>query len=191
MVNEIESILRILIENTGAKWSIRKLSMLREINYKSAYNAVVALEKQGVVSLQKLGNMTLCSFNGKFNPLVFKVEYERRNDLIKNKDFKIICSRLEEIKSPFIALLFGSWAKKTATKNSDIDILFVTDEKIGKEIKHAVSLIPLKIHPTIVSYDGFIEMADSRQFSVVTEAIKNNIILNGIESYYGFLKNAR
>jgi len=191
MVNEIENILRILIENTGEKWSIRKLSKLRKINYKSAYNAVMALEKQGVVSLQKLGNMTLCSFNGKFNPFVFKIEYERRNDLLKDKNFKVIYSRLDEIKSPFIALLFGSWAKKTATKNSDIDILFIADDKIGKEVKQTISLIPLKIHPTIVSYEEFIEMANSRQFSVVTEAIKNNVILNGIESYYGFLKNAR
>lgn len=188
MVNEIENILQILIENSWERLNIRKLSILRKINYKSAYNAIMALEKQGVIGLQRLGNTTICSFNKKFNPLVFKVEYERRNDLLKDKNFKVINSRLDEIKSPFIALLFGSWVKKTATKNSDIDILFIADEKAEKEIKQAISLIPLKIHPTIINYSGFIEMANSRKFSVVTEAIKNNIILKGIEEYYHLLK---
>jgi len=192
MVNEIKNILRILIENRQENWNIRKLSKIRKINYKSAYNAIMALEKQGAIRLQSLGNTTICSFSNKFSPLVFEAEYERRNDLIKDKNFKIIYSRLNELKYPFVSLLFGSWAKKTASKNSDIDILFiVSDEKTEKELRHEISLIPLEIHATFVNYKDFINMANSREFSVVTEAIKKNIILTGIEEYYRILEYVR
>jgi predicted nucleotidyltransferase len=152
----------------------------------------MALEKQGIVNLNSLGNTTLCSFNNKFNALVFEAEYERKSDLIKDKNFKIICNRLNELKSPFISLLFGSWAKKTQTKHSDIDMLFiVAEEKIEKELRQAISLIPLEIHPTFVNYKDFVSMANSKDFSVVTEAIKNNIILIGIEEYYRLMEHVK
>ena len=49
--------------------------------------------------------------------------------------------------------------------------------------------MPEKIHLTNVNYGNFINMAKSKEFTVVSEAIKNNIILNGIEEYYRLLKN--
>lgn len=188
MVNETFSILRILIENQDNKFSIRRLSQLRKINYKSAYQAIMKLEKEGIANLERFGNIINCSFNRKFNPLVFAVEYERRNDLFKNKNFLILNNRLSELKFPFIALLFGSHAKRTANKHSDIDILAIGEDE--KEIKFTLSLLPDKIHLTNVTYEEFIHMAKSREFSVVSEAIKNNIILVGIEEYYRLLSNA-
>ena len=117
-----------------------------------------------------------------------KREYSRRKELLKNKDFLIISNRLMELKFPFIALLFGSYAKKASNKHSDIDILTIGGDE--KEIKTAISLLPDKIHLTAISYEEFINMAKSREFTVVSEAIKNNIILIGIEEYYNLLKNA-
>jgi len=51
--------------------------------------------------------------------------------------------------------------------------------------------LPDKIHLTTVSYNDFINMSKSKGFSVVSEAVKNNIILLGIEEYYRLLSNAR
>ena len=46
---EIKNILKLLIENQDKKFTIRKISKLRKINYKSAYNAIQKLEKQGII----------------------------------------------------------------------------------------------------------------------------------------------
>ena len=188
MANEIEEILKILIENQEEKFSIRKLSMLRKINYKSAHNAIIKLEKGGAIKLEKFGNTINCSFNKKFDPLVFKVEYERRENLLKNKDFKILYSKLNKLKFPFIALLFGSRVKKY-NRHSDIDLLILSEREIG--IEQTISLMPLKIHLTNISPREFLNMAKSKEFSVVSEAIKKNIILIGIEDYYRLLEDAR
>ncbi|MBM4241617.1 MAG: nucleotidyltransferase, partial [Euryarchaeota archaeon] len=49
----------------------------------------------------------------------------------------------------------------------------------------------LEIHLTFFTYEEFLSMAQSREFSVVLEAIKNNIILVGIEDYYRLMENVR
>ena len=188
MANEIDNILKILIENRKEKCSIRKLSKLRRINYKSAYNAIMKLRDEGIINLEKFGNTTSCSFNLKFNPRVFNAEYERKTSLLKSKNFEIIHSRLNEIPRQFIVLLFGSYAKRTYDKHSDIDLLIIGRDL--KEVEEAVTLIPLKIHLTLISENEFLDMAKSREFSVVSEAMEKNIILLGIENYYRLLENA-
>ena len=187
MVNEFFSILKLLIENQGEIFSIRKISQLRKINYKSAYNVMIKLKIEGLVDFQRVGNATNCSFSKNFNSSVFNVEYERRNELIKNSNFRVIYESLNKISFPFIVLLFGSHAKKTATKHSDIDLMIISDNP--KKIHEATSLIPLKIQAIPLTPQEFCSMAKSREFSVVSEAIKKNIIIIGIEDYYRLLEN--
>ena len=187
MVNEFFSILKLLIENQGEIFSIRKISQLRKINYKSAYNVMIKLKIEGLVDFQRVGNAINCSFSKNFNSSVFNVEYERRNELIKNSNFRVIYESLNKISFPFIVLLFGSHAKKTATKHSDIDLMIISDNP--KKIHEAISLIPLKIQAIPLTPQEFFSMAKSREFSVVSEAIKKNIIIIGIEDYYRLLEN--
>ncbi|MBW2989156.1 nucleotidyltransferase domain-containing protein [Candidatus Woesearchaeota archaeon] len=189
MVNEKINILKLLIENQENKLSIRKISKLRRINYKSAYNAIEKLEKEGIISVEKTGNMSICSFNQNFNVSVFEAEYQRREELFKNKGLLVVQKDLSELEFPFILLLFGSYARGTQRKHSDIDLLSIGGDQ--KKIKSEISKFPLNIHLTSISYDDFITMAKSREFTVVSEALKNNIILVGIGEYYRLLKNVR
>ena len=183
-------ILKLLIENKEEIYSIRKIALIRKINYKSAYNALKTLEKEEIVELKKAGNTRLCSFNNKFNETTFIAEYSRRENLFKKREFPIIHDSLSNLEFPFIILLFGSYAKGTETKHSDIDLLLISDEEHFKRVEEKIDLFPQDIHLTPVSYESFIRMAKSKEFSVVNEAIKNNIILIGIEEYYRLLKNA-
>lgn len=187
MANELTQILIFLIDNNGSKFSIRQLSIIRGINYKSAYNVILKLKEGGSVTLEKLGNTTLCSFSGKLSPQVFTAEFMRRAKLLKNPNFKVLYSKLNNINLPFIALLFGSFAKKEAGKFSDIDILVISEE--AKAVEQAISLLPLNIHLTAIKTSEFLEMAKSREFTVVSEAIKRNILLVGIEDYYRLMEN--
>jgi len=191
MANEKTEILKLLIGNREESFSIRKISLLRKINYKSAYISLKALEKDGIVDLKRIGNTIVCKFNDKFNDLVFRAEYLRREDLFKNKNFLIIHNRLAELKFPFILLMFGSYAKGTQTKHSDIDLLLIINKENFGAVKNQISILPLNTHLTNVSYESFIRMATSKEFSVVSEALKKNIILIGIEEYYRLLKNAK
>ena len=181
-------ILKHLIGNSGQKLSIRKLSQMAEMDYKSAYNAVGSLKSQGIINARKIGNTTLCSFNYRLNSLVFEAERDRMRDILKNKNLMVIRNHLIELNFPLVVLLFGSYAKKTNTQHSDIDLLVISENP--SEIDQELSLIPLKIHLTQVTYKEFMMSLKSREFNVVEEAIRHNIILVGIEEYYRLLENA-
>ena len=181
-------ILKLLISNREEKFTIKKIAERAKINYRIAYEKVLYLEKEGLVKVVKIGNTKVCEFTNKFDKSVFEAEYERRGNLLKNKDFLVLYKRLFELQFPFIALLFGSRAREKANKHSDIDLLTIGGDE--KEIRSIISLWPEKIHLTLVAYKDFIHMSKSREFTVVGEAIKNNIILVGIEEYYRLMSNA-
>ncbi len=187
-MNSDIKILSLLLNNKEERFTIKKIAETIKINYRIAYEQAMKLEKEGLIKITRTGNSNLCEFTSKFDSKIFAAEYSRRKGLFKNKDFLIIHNRLSELKFPFIALLFGSHARGIADKHSDIDILTIGGDE--KEIKATISLLPDKIHLTAVSYESFINMAKSREFTVVSEAIKNNIILIGIEEYYRLLPNA-
>jgi len=189
MVNEKLSILKLLIENQDKNFSIRQISKIRDINYKSAYNSLQKLKEEGIVNLIRIGNTLNCKFNLKFNESVFLAEYNRKEDLLKNKNFKVICRDLNQLPFSFIALLFGSYAKKEQGGHSDIDFLVIGGDE--DKIQNMFSLYPLKIHLTWLDHKDFISMLKSKEFTVVSEAIKKNVILIGTEEYYRLLEHAR
>ncbi len=181
-------LLQFFLSKKEEKFTIKKIAEALNFNYRIAYDRIMELEKEGLVKITKVGQSNWCELNHKFDYRIFEAEYLRRRRIFKNKNFLIIHNHLAELKFPFIALLFGSYAKGTANKHSDLDILTIGGDE--KEIQAALSILPDKIHLTAINYENFIHMAKSKEFTVVSEAIKNNIILVGIEEYYRLLKNA-
>lgn len=181
-------ILKLLLEKKEERFTIKKIAETLKINYRITYEQTMELEKDGLLKITRIGNAKICEFTERFNQNIFEAEYARRKELFKNKDFLIIHNRLAELKFPFIALLFGSYAKGTASRHSDIDIAIIGGDE--KEIRATISLLPDKIHLTILTYKNFIHMAKSKEFTVVSEILKNNVILIGIEEYYRLLSNA-
>ncbi len=189
MDNEQLNILQLLIEHQEEQFSIRQISIKRNINYKSAYQAVQKLHKNEIISLVRYGNTINCQFNRNFNETVFEVEYYRLQELLKNKNFQVMYTRFTKINTQFILLLFGSYAKNKQTKKSDIDLLLISD--MPEEIKTQIDLLPLPIHLTHITYADFQTMLKSKEFTVVSEAMNKNIILFGIEDYYRMIHNAQ
>lgn len=181
-------ILKLLISNKEKDFTIKKIAEALKINYRIAYEQVGALEKEQLLRITRVGFSKICTFTGNFNSKVYEAESARQESLCSDKNFLVLRNRLAKLNFAFTALLFGSHAKGTETKHSDIDILAIGGEE--KEIKAALSLLPDKIHTTCVTYGGFIQMAKSKEFSVLSEALKSNVILIGIEEYYRLLHNA-
>lgn len=190
MDNALVRILRVLIEGSGEAMSIRKASRLGKMDYKTAYTGIGRLEKEGLVRLEKLGNTTNCRLVRKPGPLVFWAEYGRRKDALKDRNIGVLQQKLGGLPFPLVALLFGSYARMAAGKGSDIDLLVVCEEGRNRGVEAAVSVLPLKVHLTLLTPEQFVKMAMSREFSVVSEATKLNVILVGIEDYYRLVERA-
>ncbi len=184
-------ILRFLIENKEKAFSMYGLSKILKIDYKLIYINIKKLQSEGSINVEDLKSQKRCSFDNILNEDVFIVESERRADFLKKKEFKAIYDYLKKINRQFMALLFGSHVRGTANKHSDIDILLISSSDDAKKIEEKLSILPFKIHLTIISYESFMNMLKSKEPSVVSEALKNNIILMGIEDYYRLIQNAK
>jgi len=191
MKNNKQEIIIKLIETIEERPTIRQLSQETGIRYTNVHNIVKKLEKEDLISLEKVGNAYKCSINKKVHPLIFDAEFRRKENLIGGNDFKILMVKLNALPFSFITLVFGSHAQGTASRGSDIDLMVIGESNREKEIERVVSIFPLEIHLIFFTYEEFLSMAQSREFSVVLEAIKSNIILVGIEDYYRLMENVR
>ncbi len=185
------SILRMLIENPDKDYTIRQISLKRNINYKSAYYAVMKLKNEGIVDIKFLGNSSIVRFNFNFNESVFIVENWRKKDFLKNKNFLVLYKRIKEIENPFfISIVFGSFANKTSTRGSDVDICTISNENL-EELETIFNTTPLNIHHVKFTSDEFLKMLKTNEFNVSKEIVKNKIILKGVEEFYELINHAK
>ncbi|MBW2981691.1 hypothetical protein KY343_02315 [Candidatus Woesearchaeota archaeon] len=184
-------IVKLFIEEKQSK-TIREIAKKIKADYRITYIAVQRLLNKKVLLSNTVGKSTLCELNSFYYGIdIYEAENERKSNLLKNKNIKQLYKEImKKLKSSqFIFLIFGSYTKKPS-KSSDIDMMFISNEKnLEEDISNILSLLPLKTHALVFTEEEFIRMKDSKKSNVVKEAIENNIILYGIENYYR-LKNA-
>ena len=143
--------------------------------------------KDLIISNKTKGN-TFYKINNK-NLQIFSVfsyfDYKRFNEL-DNTRKRAISEFIENLKiKPLIILVFGSTAKKTYTKKSDIDILLIynkkeeEDKKLKKDIE---STTGMNIQPFIIDYDYFKEQLLKKEDNLIIHAVKTGFVVLG--SYY-------
>ena len=126
-------------------------------------------------------------------PAIYCIEYSRFEKLPAKvkasvKDF------LKELKEkPIIAALFGSYAKNSYTKDSDIDILLVFQKICNtKGIEGTAKLVSMRtntlISPVYLDYDSFKEAFHDSTKEFFKNLKKDKILLTGIE-WWRELKN--
>ena len=179
------NLLAFLLNNKEEQFTINQLAKALNINYRIAHTQIKNLEQEGLIKTKRVGQALLCSLTNNYNKNIYLAEDKRRSKLLKDSTIKQIHLRYTKAKQPYILLLFGSRAKQEHTKHSDIDLLAITQQP--EEIEEITKLIPKNIHLTTTTYEEFLKMKQSKQLTVVSEAINNNIILVGIEEYYRLL----
>ena len=143
--------------------------------------------KSLIISKKTKGN-TFYRINNK-NPLIFPIfsyfDLKRFSELDDTRK-RAILEFISNLKvKPLIALIFGSTAKKSYTKESDIDILLVFNKKEeeDKKLKRDIeSLTGMNIQTFIIDYDYFKEQLLKKEDNVIIHAVKTGFVIIG--SYY-------
>jgi len=193
MRSKESTIIKFLIENKNEELNINSISKSLKMDYKNVYSIIKRLEMVSLIKIETFGQSSRVKLNTMVHPLIFEAEFERRKEILKNKNLAVMLSSFKRaIKSRlYVLLLFGSYAKKTQTKSSDIDLMFICpdglEDSFEKDIIRTVHSIPLPLHPLVFSESQFIGMTNAKEPNVGQEALKNNIILYGIEQYYGLI----
>ena len=185
-------IVELFIEEKISK-TIREISKAIKSDYRITHTATQRLIKKNILLSRVVGKSILCELNESYyGKEIYNVEDKRRYRLLENKNLNLMYKEImTKVKSNlFVFMIFGSYAKWKSTKSSDIDIMFISnDTNFEEKIHNITSLFPINTHVLVFTEEEFIRMKDSKKSNVIKEAIKNNIILYGIENYYR-LKNA-
>ena len=207
-----ETVLKIvglLRKNLGKEFTILEISKLLKIGYRPAYNHIAELEKIKAITTKKVGSAKQCSINfenAQSLHFLQEVDLARTEELYKsNQKLKAI---LEEIipkitnkitSSLHSIILFGSHAKGTAIKSSDIDLLFIVSNIKDKSVRNTLEREcasyqyshNVKISPLITNMEEFKKMLKSKEMNVGKEIVKNHIIFKGYEQFYNCIVLAR
>lgn len=186
-----EQILKLLLDKSEEKYSIRGIAKALNKSYTLTYNNVQELLKTGILETRSIPPAQIISLN-EHTPteIVIEIEMKITQDFLKKHSWIELYAKdiLNATESHFfIMLVFGSYAKGTQTKNSDIDILIIapTKKEIKKLEQAAQQYTKARKNIVIVDTANFEEMIKNpKVLNVGNEAKKHHILLYGVEQYY-------
>src|SRR3989344_110761 len=146
-------------------------------------------ENKLIISIKKIGN-TFYKLNSK-NPQIYSIlsyfDYKILNKLPSERK-RAILELLDKIKvNPLIAVIFGSTAKGTFEKNSDIDTLLIFNKKENKNLKlreDIEAITGVKIQTFIIDFEYFKEQVLKQEDKVIIHAIKTGFVVSWHDKFY-------
>ena len=182
--------------------TILDISKKLKIGYRPAYMHIESMEKEEIIKIDKVGSSKQCSLNlenVKARHLLAEVDIARKEKLYqKNPKLKsVIEGLISKVTEKFISeihsiALFGSYAKETATKQSDIDLLFIVSDIKDKNLREAIERESasyqyshnMKISPLITDIAEFQKMLKAKESNVGKETREYGISLYGHEIFW-------
>src|SRR3989344_5642817 len=178
--------------------TILEISKQLKIGYRPAYNHISEMETEGIIQIERIGNAKQCSLNlssSKSRHLLESLDIIRKEKLYKeNIKLKAVDNLISKLTEKFISeihsiILFGSYAKGKATKQSDIDLLFIVSNLKDKKLREAIERESasyqyshnIKISPLITNIKEFKEMLRSKELNVGKEIKESGVSLYGHE----------
>lgn len=192
MLNNCEiKILGVLMRKPLEFYSVNQLAKETKLAYPYVYDSVKKLEKRELLSVKKISKSNLCQIKFNNPEELALASIENIQQFLSNcPRINNLTKQLKEALSDelYIMLLFGSYAKGKATKESDIDLFFIIKdkndlEKFRKKVSFLISKLSYKIEFEVSTLEWFYEMLGDKT-TVGREIFKTNIILHNAEAYF-------
>lgn len=188
-----EKIMKLFYSEKSARIHLREIARRTKLNENSVSIFLNQLEKKKILKSEKEGNLKKY-FIERTQPTFslfsfFDVAKFEKLPYVRKKAIDYFMNNLE-IK-PIMAVLFGSTAKGTFSKNSDIDLLLIFNQKIktsGAE-DYSESQTGIKINILQIVYSDFVKELKIKKDKVIQSAIETGYpIFNSITYYQEVLK---
>ncbi|MFH1359012.1 MAG: nucleotidyltransferase domain-containing protein [archaeon] len=185
--NELK-VVSLFSANYKIRFYLREISKLLKLPLKTCQDVLLKLENNKILKSKTEGKNKYFFLNlENIKTKLYLLQAEiYKTDLFLNKypQLKIF---LKSLKTTIPIIVFGSFAKFTSDKYSDLDLLIITNKKI--ELPYY--LLPYKIHDINISENTFIKSLNKGE-ELIKEVEENHIILNNhsfyidvIWGYYG------
>jgi len=192
----METKIRIInvLDNNKGGIHIRELARLVKTSYNNTVRNIKILEQERVIKKEKDANLIKIRLKNYPLTIAYLKQAHTENFLaLPEKISNSITEFLNELEcKPLIALVFGSYAKKNFTKESDIDLLLVFQEITNqKDIENTAKRISMrtntKISPVYINYNDFEKNMLNKNHEFSNEIRNDVIIIIGVEQYYAII----
>ncbi len=163
---------------------LREISRLSGLALKTTQRILENLEKARILKSDVSGKNKYFSLNMdniETKSLLLQAEvYQTMHFAEKYTVFKSFLKEIKNISGAII--VFGSFAKFAAGKNSDVDILIISD----KRPELPSHLLPYKIHQISLSEDKLIKASEKNEL-LIKKIEENHVILNNHSFFVNFM----
>jgi len=168
-----ESHLRLLTQLTTGDKYLREAQRGAGVSPRTAQVVLEDLELKGAVTAQTRGKIKIYTAVDK-HYLVLAEQYKLLAFMEKHTLIRAVIEKIDE-QITGVAIIYGSYAKETNTKKSDLDIII-----IGSYDK--------KINDIAKAYGIELDIKHRKSFgktpdTILKEVIKDHIVLKGVEEY--------
>jgi len=164
--------------NYKAEFYLRQISKLAKLPLKTCQNVLANLEKRSILKSKVEGKNKYFSLNLdniQTKSTLLQAEIYRADIFLEK--YSQLKTFLKELNTNIPIIIFGSFAKLTADKDSDLDFMI-----ISKKEELPFHLLPYNVHKVNLSEGSFMK-AVKEQETLIKEIEEKHIILNN-HSFY-------
>lgn len=168
-------ILRLFYGNTKASFHLREIARKTRLYVNSVTRFLNQLEKEGLLTSEKDANLKKYRIkkSEKLYNIFTSFDIERLNKLplARRRAISYFLDHLHE--KPIIILLFGSTAKETFRKESDMDLFLIVNKKIDieKAEEYVNSQVGVKVNCFQITYDEFLKEIKLKEDNLIQSAL--------------------
>ena len=173
---------------------IQRLSNTRSNNM--IQKALTKFKQLQLITQENVGDVTAYQLNFANDITLIYLALIDQQEIRKNEAvFRVLQMTAQHVNKHtefYIMLIFGSYAKGTATEQSDIDVAVIVETEEAKgNVKPALNTARRKALPPAdfqaFSRSEFLEMLTNGEENVGKEIVRNSFIYYGAEAYYKIL----
>ena len=171
-------------------YTLHELSKVLKIPYATFYRTVHGMNDLLIITVIGKSKTIQLSLNNPIARAHLTVSSdEEKKEFLQNQP--IIKKIEKELDTKEIVVLFGSYAKQIQHEKSDVDLLIINKEG-NKSISFSKYelLFKKRINPIFVTKKEFELMLKDKEENIGRQVLKNHIILNNPEEFWGEVLDA-
>jgi len=181
-------ILSLFYKDKSVRLHLREIARRAGLNENSVTRFLKELEDSKILKSEKEGNLKkyFVVKSAKVYTIFQIMDLEKFEKLLSLRKRSIDYFLFKLSEQPVIVLLFGSTARETSSKDSDIDLLLIVNKKIEtKEAeKYSESQTGIRISTFQITYEVFLKELKLKEDHVIQSALDTGYpIMNHLKFY--------
>lgn len=187
MLNETELKILAALFPEGTEKTTREIERRSGYSHERAYSTLKNLEKKGKLAKKQIGKALVYSIRKFDDETYMAFAYRsigRKEHFVEmHKSLNLAIEELMKKAKPDMVIIFGSYSKGEAKKESDVDLICIggkNAEKIAMSLRHKHGV---QLTPTIVKRSDFKNIKTENP-ELWDEIMAYGVIMKGHELYY-------